>query len=147
MAALTNKVWSCSSDCVMVQHPWSLYFFRLAVFSLADSGVSNLPTRFSMVAPRKTAPDDLHSSALTTSSRDARKWANSRSWMSSYITAESCLGNNGRSIGSGCVVGPSACIVVLFSTIFTIFFYQLCHCSSNAIFIVCQWNAWNCQDY
>jgi hypothetical protein len=98
MAALTNKVWSCSSDCVMVQHPWSLYFFRLAVFSLADSGVSNLPTRFSMVAPRKTAPDDLHSSALTTSSRDARKWANSRSWMSSYITAESCLGNNGRSI-------------------------------------------------
>jgi hypothetical protein len=98
MAALTNKVWSCSSDCVMVQHAWSLYFFRLAVFSLADSGVSNLPTRFSMVAPRKTAPDDLHSSALTTSSRDARKWANSRSWMSSYITAESCLGNNGRSI-------------------------------------------------
>jgi hypothetical protein len=51
-----------------------------------------------MVAPRKTAPDDLYSSALATSSRDARKWANSRSWMSSYITAESCLGNHGRSV-------------------------------------------------
>jgi hypothetical protein len=85
MAALTNNVCSCSSDCVIVQHPWSLYFSHLAAFSLANSGVSNFPTR--RLARLSTSSDRLLSMAVKCVgispyvSRHATNFAPQASWM------------------------------------------------------------------